>query len=235
MNTHFSVSMSSNLLLQEKISFSHNPLWCSSDLQTLVQNHCPQTFFKNVILNLTTHFLNSTLTWLVKKINKPKNFLTKCALMKAKAVKFKIGIFRIVIKNKVWRVLKKPFTVMLDIFFKFWWLFYNRVYFSFGKTILRCVSPSRDLQISLVNNVYFIIYFFVYLGWGGRFKFWNWNWDWIWVYFGGFFEAFFFNDCFINRYSLTSHLGFQLPWKMILELKYASELWSSWNCHQDGV
>ena len=32
---------------------------------------------------------------------------------------------------------------------------FNRVYFSFRKTTLRYVSPSRDLQISLVINVYF--------------------------------------------------------------------------------
>ena len=66
--------------------------------------------------------------------------------------------------------------------------FYNiRMYFSFRKTTLHYVSPSRDPQISMVIHVYFLvyflIYFFVYLGWGGRFKIlkfeikiWIWNW-----------------------------------------------------------
>ena len=39
----------------------------------------------------------------------------------------------------------------------------NRVYFSFRKKTLRYISPSWDLQISLVINVYFLIYFLTYL------------------------------------------------------------------------
>ena len=49
------------------------------------------------------------------------------------------------------------------------------MYFS-RKTILRYVSPSRALQISLVIVyflLYFLIYFFVYLEWGGKFKIWE--------------------------------------------------------------
>jgi hypothetical protein len=38
------------------------------------------------------------------------------------------------------------------------------------KMTLHYVSPSRDLQISLVINVYFFIYFFVYLKRDRRFK-----------------------------------------------------------------
>ena len=37
---------------------------------------------------------------------------------------------------------------------------------------LRYISPIRDSQISLVINVYFLIYFFVYLESGGGFKIW---------------------------------------------------------------
>ena len=47
---------------------------------------------------------------------------------------------------------------------------YNRVYFSIRKTTLRYISPFQDPHISLVINVYFLIYFFVYLESGGRFK-----------------------------------------------------------------
>ena len=51
---------------------------------------------------------------------------------------------------------------------------YKRVYFSIRKTTLPYVSPSRDFQISLVIDdyflIYFLIYFFVYLERGGRFK-----------------------------------------------------------------
>jgi hypothetical protein len=44
------------------------------------------------------------------------------------------------------------------------------VYFSIRKTTLRYVSPSLDLQTSLVITVSFLIYFFVYLESGGRFQ-----------------------------------------------------------------
>ena len=69
------------------------------------------------------------------------------------------------------------------------------MYFSFRKTTLRYVSPSRDLQILLAINFYFLIYiliyFFVYLGWGARFEILTFEieiqiWDWIWVSFGSF-------------------------------------------------
>ena len=44
------------------------------------------------------------------------------------------------------------------------------MYFSFRKTTLCYVSPSRDLQISLVIDIYFLIYFFVSLEDGRRSK-----------------------------------------------------------------
>ena len=55
------------------------------------------------------------------------------------------------------------------------------LYFSFRKTTLCYVSPSLDLQISLVINVYFLIHFFVYLENGGRFKlkFWRSEKNWL--------------------------------------------------------
>ena len=55
------------------------------------------------------------------------------------------------------------------------------LYFSFRKTTLCYVSPSLDLQISLVINVYFLIHFFVYLENGGIFelKFWRSEKNWL--------------------------------------------------------